>query len=64
MVEWNIERGLEFEAVRAAFTSPEAFSIIMEEKQSAADADERARVLEQVRILQAADLLILKWTGE
>jgi endonuclease/exonuclease/phosphatase family metal-dependent hydrolase len=59
VVEWNIERGLEFEAVRAAFTSPEAFSTIMEEKQSAADADERARVLEQVRILQAADLLIL-----
>jgi endonuclease/exonuclease/phosphatase family metal-dependent hydrolase len=57
-VEWNIERGLEFDAVRAAFTDPRKFSSVMEEKQSKADAAGRARILDQARLLKEADLII------
>ncbi len=58
VVMWNIERGLEYDAIRAAFTDPKAFSGIMEEKQSRADAKQRANILDQVRLLQEADVLV------
>jgi len=59
VAEWNIERGLEFEAVAAAFTDPQKFSQLMDEKDSRATPDERAQILDQVRLLKQADLLVL-----
>jgi endonuclease/exonuclease/phosphatase family metal-dependent hydrolase len=59
VAEWNIERGLEFEAVEAAFTDPRKFSHLMDEKDSRATPDERAQILDQVRLLKLADLLVL-----
>jgi endonuclease/exonuclease/phosphatase family metal-dependent hydrolase len=59
VVQWNIERGLEFDAVRLAFTDPKKFNALMEDKGSKADEDERAKIREQIAILEQADLLVL-----
>ncbi len=59
VVQWNIERGLEFDAVRFAFSDPKKFNALMEDKGSKADEDERAKIREQIAVLQKADLLVL-----
>jgi endonuclease/exonuclease/phosphatase family metal-dependent hydrolase len=59
VAQWNIERGLEFDAVRFAFSDPKKFNALMEEKGSKADDDERAKIREQIAVLQQADLLVL-----
>lgn len=58
-VQWNIERGLEFDAIRLAFTDPNAFNSLMDEKSSKASASERARIREQIGHIEQADLLVL-----
>src|SRR5262245_21419161 len=52
VVQWNIERGLEFDAIRYAFTDSQRFERLMEEKGSTADRGERDKILEELRILQ------------
>ena len=37
VVQWNIERGLEFDAVRFAFSDPKKFNALMEDKGSKAE---------------------------
>ena len=59
VAEWNIERGLEFDAVRLAFTDPTGFAALMGQKGSKATADERVRILGQVDLLKQADVLVL-----
>ena len=59
VAEWNIERGLEFDAVRLAFTDAQGFSRLMDQKNSKATADERAHILDEVQVLKQADLLVL-----
>ena len=57
--QWNIERGLEFDAVRFAFSDPKNFNALMEDKGSKASEEERAKIREQIAILEQADLLVL-----
>lgn len=59
VAEWNIERGLEFDAVRLAFTDPQAFALLMDQKGSKSDPGERKRIAEQIDILRQADVIIL-----
>ena len=59
VVQWNIERGLEFDAIRFAFSDPKQFNALMEDKGSKAKETERANIQEQIAILQQADLLVL-----
>lgn len=59
VVQWNIERGLEFDAVRFAFSDPKKFNALMEDKGSKASEEDRAKIREQIAILQQADLLVL-----
>lgn len=59
VAQWNIERGLEFDAIRLAFTDSKQFNALMEDKGSKADENERADIREQLRVLQQADLLVL-----
>ncbi len=59
VVEWNIERGLEFDAIRYAFSDPKKFNALMEDKGSKASDDDRAKIREQIGMLQKADLLVL-----
>ena len=59
VVQWNIERGLEFDAIRFAFSDPKQFNALMEDKGSKATESERARIQEQIALLEQADLLVL-----
>ena len=59
VAQWNIERGLEFDAVMLAFTDPRRFTALMENKGSKASAEERTRIAEQIGILKAADVVVL-----
>jgi len=59
VAQWNIERGLEFDAVMLAFTDPRRFTALMENKGSKASPEERTRIAEQIGILQAADVVVL-----
>ena len=59
VVQWNIERGLEFDAIRFAFSDPKQFNALMEDKGSKATESERARIQEQIGLLEQADLLVL-----
>jgi len=59
VVQWNIERGLEFDAVRFALSDPKKFNALMEDKGSKAGEEERAKIRGQIAILQQADLLVL-----
>ena len=59
VAEWNIERGLEFDAVRLACTDPHQFLELMDQKQSRATPEERSRIVAQVNILREADVIIL-----
>jgi hypothetical protein len=58
-VQWNIERGLEFDAIRLAFTDPKKFSEVMEDK--GANLDEKAlqQIRDQIALLKDADLIVL-----
>jgi len=58
-VQWNIERGLEFDAVRLAFSDPDKFIALTEDKGSKLNEHELARVREQISILMDADLIVL-----
>ena len=59
VVQWNIERGLEFDAIRLAFTDPKKFAGIMEDSKSKADDKALERIRDQISLLKGADLLIL-----
>lgn len=59
VVCWNIERGLGYEAVEAAFTSRERFEALLNEKDFPLDSRERREILEQAAALQTADVIIL-----
>lgn len=59
VAQWNIERGLEFDAVRYAFSDPKKFNDLMEDKGSHADDHEREKIREQIAILEQADVLVL-----
>ena len=58
VAEWNIERGLEFDAVKLAFRDPQQFAALMDQKESKAQPEERSRILDQVNILRDADLIV------
>jgi len=58
-VQWNIERGLEFDAIRLAFTDPNAFNALITDKGSKASESERARIREQIGYIEQTDLLVL-----
>ncbi len=59
VAQWNIERGLEFDAIRLAFTDSKQFNALMEDKGSKVDDNGRIDIREDLKALQQADLLIL-----
>ncbi|MBV9499690.1 MAG: endonuclease/exonuclease/phosphatase family protein [Acidobacteriaceae bacterium] len=59
VAQWNIERGLEFDAIRLAFTDSKQFNALMEDKGSKADDRARDEIREELRILQQSDLIVL-----
>ena len=59
VAQWNIERGLEFDAIRLALSNPKGFSAFLEDRGSKISLEERARVLDQVETLKQADVIVL-----
>ena len=59
VAQWNIERGLEFDALEAVFGSAEQFAAMLDEDKFPLDSDERQRAIEQAAMLRAADVIVL-----
>lgn len=59
VVQWNIERGLEYDAVRAAFADPTEFARLMDAKEYPRGGEKRRLVLEQAQLLKQADVIVL-----
>jgi endonuclease/exonuclease/phosphatase family metal-dependent hydrolase len=56
---WNIERGLEFEAVQSALTDPSSFVELVDGEEHAEGSEKLSEVMEQAALLREADLVIL-----
>jgi hypothetical protein len=56
---WNIERGLNFDAVRAALLGPEAFARLLDRKKYPPRSDERVNILRQSILLSRADVIVI-----
>ncbi len=59
VAEWNIERGLEFEAIAAAFGDEARFAAMLDEQRFPPGSSERRAMLEQAAALRAADVIVL-----
>ncbi len=56
---WNIERGIEFEAIEAAFSDMKKFISLLDEEKFPKGSKERSEILEQADALREADVIIL-----
>lgn len=56
---WNIERGIEFDAIRWAFKDSNRFASMLDKKKYPRGSRERNQVIAQSRILQQADVIVL-----
>jgi hypothetical protein len=59
VAHWNIERGLEYDAIEAVFASGEQFAAMLEADKFPLGSDERQRALKQAAMLRAADVIVL-----
>lgn len=59
IAHWNIERGLEYEALESAFTNPYRFLSLIDHSKAPAGSRKRAIVLEQLELLGQADVIVL-----
>jgi endonuclease/exonuclease/phosphatase family metal-dependent hydrolase len=59
VVFWNIERGLEYKAIEAAFTDPAKFSLLLDKKKYPRGSRQRAALLQQVELMKRADVIVL-----
>ena len=59
VVEWNIERGLEYDAVRLALTDAAGFARLIDSKAYPRGSEKRGRVLQQVALMKQADVIVL-----
>jgi endonuclease/exonuclease/phosphatase family metal-dependent hydrolase len=59
IVEWNIERGLEYDAVKLAFTDAAGFARLIDSKAYPRGSEKRRRVLQQVALMKQADVIVL-----
>jgi endonuclease/exonuclease/phosphatase family metal-dependent hydrolase len=59
VVQWNIERGLEYEAIKTAFTDADAFARLIDSAAYPRVSEKRRLVLEQAALLKEADVIVL-----
>ena len=59
VVFWNIERGLEYEAIEAAFTDPEKFASLLDPEEYSQGSEKREAVLREAALLREADVVVL-----
>lgn len=56
---WNIERGLEYEALEAAFDSDTRLAAVIGTKRFPIGSDQRRELFEQAKLLREADVIVL-----
>ncbi len=59
VVQWNIERGIEFEAVRAALSDAAHFAKLIDPAAYPRSSADRKEILRQVALLKQADVIVL-----
>ena len=59
VVQWNVERGLEYDAIRLAFTDAAGFAKLLDPTLYPRGGEKRNLVLQQVRLLKQADVIVL-----
>ena len=59
VMQWNIERGLEFDAIEAAFESEEKLLSMLDEKTFPPGSEKRREILQQAALLRRADVIVL-----
>ncbi len=59
VASWNIERGLEYEAIEAAFGDAGKFESMLDTEEFPPDSEQREHVLEEAAALRSADIIVL-----
>ena len=59
VVQWNIERGIEYDAVRAALTSLTSFNRFIDATVNPRGSKERNAIVQQVALIKDADVIVL-----
>lgn len=59
VVHWNIERGLEFEAIEAVFKDEKKFVSLLDDERFPPGSDKRREIIEQAAMLREADVIVL-----
>lgn len=59
VVEWNIEEGLEYDAIMSAFSNPESFARLIDAKAYPPRSEKRKLILQQVALMKQADVIVL-----
>jgi len=59
VVQWNIERGLEYDAIRSAFTDAAGFARLLDQTAYPRRSEKRKHVLQQVALMKQADVIVL-----
>lgn len=59
VVEWNIEEGLEYEAIASAFTDPASFSKLIDSEAYPPGSEKQKLILQQVALMKDADVIVL-----
>jgi hypothetical protein len=59
VVQWNIEEGIEYEAISAAFTDPTRFTKLLDSSAYPRGSQDRKKILQQVGLMKQADVIVL-----
>jgi endonuclease/exonuclease/phosphatase family metal-dependent hydrolase len=59
VVQWNIERGIEYDAISAALTDANRFSRLIDSSAYPRGSSDRKTILQQVALLKQADVIVL-----
>jgi endonuclease/exonuclease/phosphatase family metal-dependent hydrolase len=59
IVQWNIERGLEYDAIRSAFLDAASFGKLIDSKDYPRGSEKRQLILQQVALMKKADVIVL-----
>lgn len=59
VAQWNIERGVEYEALESVFTDPSRFLSLLDQAKYPLDSPKRKMILEQAALLRQADIIVL-----
>jgi hypothetical protein len=59
VVQWNIERGIEYDAISAAFTDANRFAKLIDSSAYPRGSSDRKTILQQIALLKQADVIVL-----